>query len=65
MGCVLRRFHAFSGLLFFEKTLVAKQLPFPRTFLTKCQGQIEAMGHRIISCVCQKRGFDMYIIIVS
>ena len=31
---------------------------FSCTFLIKCLGQIEAMGHRIISCVCQTIGFD-------
>ena len=37
-----------------EKTGVAKKRSFSRTFLIKCPGQIEAMGHGIISCVCKK-----------
>ena len=37
-----------------EKTGVAQHKLFSRTFLIKCQGQIEAMGHRIISCFCQQ-----------
>ena len=41
-----------------QKTGVAQKQLFSCTCLPKCQGQIEAMGHRIISCVCQQIGFD-------
>ena len=48
-----------------EKTSVAQKQLFSYTFLIKCQGQIEAMGHRIISCVCQTNGFDWLLTIDS
>ena len=50
-----------SDLVIFMKTGVAQTQLFSCTFLIKCQGQIKAMGHRIISCVCQTNSF-LYVI---
>ncbi len=44
--------------LYNEKIRVAQKLCFSCKLLIKCPGQIEAMGHRIISCFCQTVGFD-------
>ena len=63
MGYGLRRLLAFRASVFVvvEKTRVAQKRSFSCTFLIKCLGQIEAMGHRIISGFCQKVGFDLQI----
>ena len=58
MGCVLRRFLAFWASYFLIKQRKQALLKKTRAFLIKCPGQIEAMGHRIISCFCQTVGFD-------
>ena len=59
-GIILRRIIAFGLAIFHktEKTGVAQKRSFSCTFLIKCPGQIEAMGHRIISCFFPKQGFD-------
>ena len=50
-----------------QKTGVARKQFVSHTFLIKCQGQIEAMGNRIISCFCEKQqnGVAMYFTIDS